>query len=65
MAGGWTVETKDEDFVSRRLGAAAGPQIVWLRIGNSTNAALLAWLDPLWPDLERELAAGSEIVEVA
>ena len=45
VAGGWTVMTKDEDFVSRCLFGSEAPPVVWLRIGNCTNLALFAWLE--------------------
>ena len=58
---GWIIVTKDEDFPERAINSAASPQIVWLRIGNSTRRALFA---PLLPGILRELAAGHRIVEV-
>jgi len=61
---GWIVVTKDEDFPERSLNRPTAPQIVWLRIGNSTKRVLLAWFAPLLPDVLRELAAGHRIVEV-
>ena len=39
-AGGWTVITKDEDFIARCVGNPSAPTAVWLRIGNCTNRAL-------------------------
>ncbi len=60
---GWIIVTKDEDFPERVLRSHAGPQVVWLRIGNSTKRELLSWFAPLLPAILRELAAGSRIVE--
>lgn len=37
IGGGWTVITKDEDFVERCLGKPDAPAVVWLRLGNCTN----------------------------
>ncbi len=62
--GGWIIVSKDEDFPERVPHSPSGPQIVWLRIGNSTRRTLLAWFAPLLPDVLRELAAGHRIVEV-
>lgn len=62
--GGWVLVTKDEDFAERVLARGAGPRIVWLRIGNCTNRVLLAWLEPIFPAVLRELEAGSRILEV-
>lgn len=45
-ANGQVIITKDEDFAQRAQTGAAGPAIVWLRIGNTSNAALRRWLLP-------------------
>ncbi len=62
--GGWTVITKDEDFVERCLGNPAAPAVVWLRLGNCTNRVLFAWLEPLLADIVRRIEAGNRVVEV-
>src|SRR2546422_4567569 len=41
--------TKDEDFAERAARELHGPVIVWLRVGNATNRALLQWLWSRWP----------------
>jgi predicted nuclease of predicted toxin-antitoxin system len=64
VAGDWIVVTKDEDLVEQALGDTAPFKVVWLRIGNSTNPILFAWLEPLWPDIVRRLGEGARIVEV-
>jgi predicted nuclease of predicted toxin-antitoxin system len=54
--------TKDEDFVALRL-----PDrfvLLWLRCGNATNRALLAWLEPRWDEIERLLSEGERFIEV-
>jgi len=61
---GWVVVTKDEDFAQRALAASSGPQVLWLRIGNSTKGLLLTWIDPLLDGAVRELTAGNRIVEL-
>jgi predicted nuclease of predicted toxin-antitoxin system len=60
----WIVVTKDEDIVDRALGRKDGPRVVWLRIGNSTNRALFAWLEPLWPEVIRQLQEAQHVIEV-
>lgn len=60
----WIVVTKDEDIVDRTLGRKKGPRVVWLRIGNSTNRVLFAWLEPLWPEVIRQLQEGQHVIEV-
>jgi len=61
---GWIIVTKDEDFPERVMNSRTPPQIVWLRIGNSTKRVLIAWFAPLLSDVLRELAAGHRIIEV-
>ena len=63
VAGGWVLITKDDDFVERSLDSAEGPPIVWLRMGNCTNRVLFAWLEPLLPEILKQLKAGQRIVE--
>jgi predicted nuclease of predicted toxin-antitoxin system len=62
--GGWTVLTKDEDFVARCVGNSAAPAVVWLRIGNCTNRVLFSWLEPFLLDIQSRLSQGEKIIEV-
>ena len=64
QAGGWVVVTKDEDFAERSLQSATGPQVLWLRIGNSTNRVLFAWLEPLLRAAVQDLQSGHRLVEL-
>ena len=57
------IVTKDEDFSLRHLRDPTG-HVVWIRLGNCTNRALIAWLSPLWPQVVVRLAAGDRLVEV-
>ena len=61
---GAIVVTKDEDFAERTARATTGPIIIWLRIGNATNRALLEWLEPRWPRIVALLEAGDRFIEV-
>ena len=54
--------SKDEDFVTLRLPDRFA--FVWLRCGNATNRALVAWLDARWAQVETLLAAGERFLEV-
>lgn len=56
--------TKDEDFVDRFRRRPDSPVIVWLRIGNASNRALLAWFTPLFPALVKRLEAGDKLIEL-
>ncbi|MEH3101492.1 DUF5615 family PIN-like protein [Sphingomonas adhaesiva] len=38
--------TKDEDFLTRH--PPDDYVLLWLRVGNATNRALLSWLEPRW-----------------
>lgn len=58
------IVTKDEDFAERTARTTSGPVIVWLRIGNSTNRALLEWLEPRWTQVAVLLDAGNRLIEV-
>lgn len=61
------IVTKDEDFQlrSRSRLPARGPKVVWLRVGNTSNRALLEWLAPLSPRIVEALDRGEILVEVA
>jgi predicted nuclease of predicted toxin-antitoxin system len=61
---GAVIITKDEDFAEWVRRGRAGPAIVWLRMGNSSKRALLAWLEPLLPAIVRQLEQGDRLVEV-
>jgi predicted nuclease of predicted toxin-antitoxin system len=61
---GFIVVTKDEDFAQMVWRLGPPPQVLWLRLGNATNRALLAWLAPVLPDALSALAAGAPLVEV-
>lgn len=56
--------TKDEDFAARAQHEPAGPVVVWLRVGNSSNTALRAWLEPRLSGIVQLVEQGSRLVEV-
>lgn len=58
------VITKDEDFAEWVRRGRPGPAVVWLRIGNSSKHALVAWLEPMLPAIVRQLKQGDRLVEV-
>jgi predicted nuclease of predicted toxin-antitoxin system len=64
VATGAIIITKDEDFAERTARTNAGPVVVWLRIGNATNRALLEWLTPRWAEIIELLESGNRLVEV-
>lgn len=61
---GAIIVTKDEDFAERTARTTSGPVIVWLRIGNATNRALMLWLGPRWEEITVLLDAGNRLIEV-
>ena len=56
------VLTKDDDFTFRHW--QDGLVVVWCRIGNASNRALVAWLEPRWHAIEQALLGGERLVEV-
>ena len=59
---GFVVITKDDDF--GRSGFDDELQVVWLRIGNTTNKVLIGWLERNWAEVEAALRNGERLVEV-
>lgn len=61
---GWVIVTKDEDFAVRVHASEAGPCVVWLRVGNTSNAALRAWFVPRVPEIVALLTQDIRLVEI-
>jgi predicted nuclease of predicted toxin-antitoxin system len=61
---GAAIVTKDEDFAERCLHASHAPVVVWLRVGNATNDALLRWFLPLLSTIDARLLAGEKLIEI-
>lgn len=58
------IVTKDEDFAQRKVLAAAGPIVVWIRLPNTRSRDLLAWFETILPDVLAALERGETLVEV-
>ncbi|MEO6846905.1 MAG: DUF5615 family PIN-like protein, partial [Chthoniobacterales bacterium] len=58
------IVTKDEDFAERCLHASNPPVVIWLRVGNVINPALLKWFMPMFPAIMARLEAGDKLIEV-
>ena len=58
------IVSKDEDFPQRVRAVDQSPQVIWLRVGNTSNRALIMWLQPIWPEIERSLKLGERLIEV-
>ncbi len=61
---GAIVITKDSDFQRLAAPPPQGPQIVWVRLGNTTNPELFEVWEPLWPSIEQALMDGETLIEV-
>ena len=60
---GAVIWSKDVDFAERTQ-LRPGLQTVWLRLGNTTNAALRARLAPRLETVAAALAAGETLIEI-
>jgi predicted nuclease of predicted toxin-antitoxin system len=56
--------SKDADFAVLRLQAASGPAVVWLRLGNVGNDALIEAVLSALPEIVAAIEAGEGVVEV-
>ena len=56
--------SKDEDFALMRIWDPAGPQIIWVRIGNATRREVIARFSSALPDLLASIARGEKLVEL-
>lgn len=60
---GAVIITKDEDFT--QIGrSAAGPQIVWLRLGNVNRNALLDRVSKALPQMIEAIEDGERVIEI-
>ena len=60
---GAVIWSKDVDFAERAR-VRPGLQVVWLRLGNTINAALRAQLAPRLETVAAALAAGETLIEI-
>ena len=60
---GAIIWSKDADFADRAR-RTSGLQVVWIRFGNTTNAALRAKLAPYLRSIETVLKEGDALIEV-
>ena len=59
------IVSKDDDCAKWIQQGRVGPQVVWLRIGNASNPALIFWTSVRWETIIRRLSAGDRLIEVA
>jgi predicted nuclease of predicted toxin-antitoxin system len=61
---GAVIVTKDEDFANMAALGGHAPPVVWVRVGNTRRAALLAWFEPLIAEVISLVEAGDRLIEL-
>jgi predicted nuclease of predicted toxin-antitoxin system len=61
---GFTVVSKDEDFLHLATLDSDGPTLIWVRLGNCRKVALLAAFEGILPTLLEAVRSGQRIIEV-
>ena len=56
--------TKDEDFANMLATGVDAPAVVWIRVGNTRRASLLAWFEPLIEQIVTMVEAGDRLIEL-
>ena len=65
VANAQIIITKDEDFKNLLLLASSQKTpVIWVRIGNCSNAALAQWFQPLFPQVLAHLERGEQLIEL-
>jgi predicted nuclease of predicted toxin-antitoxin system len=62
--GEFVLVSKDDDFFHRATQPGAPVPLVWIRLGNCRNTALLAAIEATWSRVLSCLQAGERVVEV-
>ncbi len=58
------IVTKDEDFADMVATGRESPAVVWVRVGNTRRAVLLAWFDPLIEQIVDMVGSGDRLIEL-
>ena len=61
---GAVIVSKDEDFANMAALGGDAPPVVWVRVGNTRRAALLAWFEPLIAEVISLVEAGNRLIEL-
>jgi predicted nuclease of predicted toxin-antitoxin system len=56
--------TKDEDFADLIPLSDSAHAVIWIRTGNTTRRALLAWFEPLLDQITTMVDAGDRLIEL-
>ncbi len=59
------IVSKDEDFSMLTMQSLKGPQVVWIRTGNTSRKALLGWFEGLLPSILLAIERGEKVIEIA
>ncbi len=58
------IVTKDEDFTNPVSVGIDMPTVLWIRVGNTRRAALLAWFGPLIDQVVSMIEEGNRLIEL-
>jgi predicted nuclease of predicted toxin-antitoxin system len=58
------VMTKDRDFVNLLDAQGPPPRVIWITMGNTSNARMRAALDVVFPEALASLGQGEAMVEI-
>lgn len=61
---GAVLVAKDEDFAAMIATGATSPVVVWVRIGNTRRAPLLAWFEEHLDEITTRVEAGEALIEI-
>lgn len=64
MTLGAIIISKDEDFSLLALGNPMGPQVIWIRTGNTRRNALIEWFSQLFPSILAAIQRGERLIEI-
>lgn len=64
MDSGAVIVTKDEDFSLMFAMRGEAPAVVWVRIGNTRRASLLAWFESLIARIVELVDGGQRLIEL-
>lgn len=56
--------SKDDDFAKRSRQVKAPPVVVWIRVGNIRNKALIDWFIKLLPQIMELIKQGDLLIEI-
>ncbi len=56
--------TKDEDFALLHQFGGPAPVVAWVRTGNTSRTALLAWMEPLLEQIVTAAESGDRLIEL-